>query len=65
MENDVSDPEFSKLREKWENDNALARASILFSMEDDIIPLYEDLETAKEIMDALEVKHVPISNSHI
>ena len=44
---------------KWEEDIALAKAKILNNMQDDLIPLYEGHDTAKEIMDLLENKYGP------
>lgn len=50
---------------KWEEDNALAIATILNHMEDDLIPLYEGYDTAKEIMDVLDEKYGPKSQTYI
>ena len=44
---------------KWEEDFALAKAKIVNNMQDDLIPLYEGHDTAKEIMDLLENKYGP------
>ena len=49
--------EIEKLRKKWDKDDALAKASMLHHMKDNIIPLFKERLTAKEIMDALEMKY--------
>jgi hypothetical protein len=54
-----------KKREKWMEDDLMARATLLHSMKDNIIPLFEGHETTKEIMDALEEKYGPRSDTHI
>jgi hypothetical protein len=51
------DQETEKLRKKWDEDDALAKASILHHMKDNIIPLFEERPTTKEMMDALETKY--------
>jgi hypothetical protein len=50
------DQETKKLRKKWDEDDALAKALMLHHMKDNIIPLFEERPTTKEIMDALEKK---------
>ncbi|KAL5764580.1 hypothetical protein ACOSP7_016935 [Xanthoceras sorbifolium] len=50
---------------KWEEDNALARATILNHMQDDFISLYESFDTSKRIMDMLEDKYGPNMVDHI
>ncbi|KAK0571052.1 hypothetical protein LWI29_010329 [Acer saccharum] len=50
---------------KWEDDNALARATILNHMQDELIPLYEGFDTARKIMDMLEDKYGPKSETYI
>lgn len=52
-------------REKWEDDNAWVRALILHCISDDIIPLFEDYETAKDIMNAFEKKYGPRWDTYI
>lgn len=52
-------------KEKWEEHNAWVKVLILHYMNDNIIPLYEDYETAKEIMDAIEAKYDLRSDTHI
>lgn len=42
---------------KWEEDNELAKAALLSHMQDDLIPLFEDIKMAKEILSALEQKY--------
>lgn len=64
----VEDPQdimTSKLRDKWEEENELTRAIIFMYIDDDIIPLYEEYKTAREILDALDAKYGPISYIHI
>ena len=51
------DQETKKLRNKWDEDDALAKASMLHHMKDNIIPLFKERPTAKEMMDALETKY--------
>ena len=51
------DQETEKLRKKWDEDDALAKASMLHHMKDNIIPLFKERPTAKEMMDALETKY--------
>jgi hypothetical protein len=43
----------------------MARATLLHSMKDNIIPLFESQESAKEMMEALEAKYGPRSDTHI
>lgn len=47
----------SRVYNKWVEDNELAKATILNYMEDKLIPLYEEYDSAKEIMDVLEKKY--------
>jgi hypothetical protein len=46
----------TRLGEKWEEDNVLARDYTLHCLRGDIISLYDDYKIAKEIHDALEEK---------
>ena len=50
---------------KWQDDNELAKATILSHMNDDLIPLYEGLSTAKKITDTLEDKYGPKYETYI
>ena len=50
---------------KWEEDNALRKVTILNNMQDDLIPLYEGHDIAKEIMDLLENKYRPNFETYI
>jgi hypothetical protein len=59
------DQEIKKLRKKWDEDDALAKASMLHHMKDNIIPLFEERPTAKEMMDALEMKYGCRSDTQI
>ena len=43
----------------------LAKASMLHHIKDNIIPLFEDKETAKGLMEALEAKYGPKSETHV
>lgn len=40
-----------------EEDNDIAKATLLSHMQDDLIPLFEDCKTTKEILIALEIKY--------
>lgn len=51
-------------RDKWEEHNTWAKILILHCINDDIIPLYEDYVTAKEIIDAIDVNYDSRSNTH-
>ena len=62
---DKNDNERIKVKDNWEVDNSLAKASMLYHMKDNIIPLFENKETAKELMEALEAKYGPRSNTHV
>ncbi|KAM1500447.1 hypothetical protein ACFX10_023002 [Malus domestica] len=55
----------SRVYNKWVEDNELAKATILNYMEDKLIPLYEEYDSAKEIMDVLEKKYGPKSQTYI
>ena len=43
----------------------LAKASMLHHIKDNIMPLFEDKETAKGLMEALEAKYGPKSETHV
>uniref|UniRef100_A0A2N9F1W8 CCHC-type domain-containing protein n=1 Tax=Fagus sylvatica TaxID=28930 RepID=A0A2N9F1W8_FAGSY len=58
-------PHFRNKRKKWDEDDALAKASMLHYMKDNIIPLFEERPTAKEMMDALETKYGCRSDTQI
>jgi hypothetical protein len=60
-----NDGDAVKKREKWMKDYLMTRATLLHSMKDNIIPLFEGHEIAKEIMDALEEKYGHRSDTHI
>ena len=59
------DQETEKLRKKWDEDDALAKVSMLCHMKDNIIPLFEEMTTAKDMMDALKTKYWCRSNTRI
>ena len=59
------DQETEKLRKKWDTDDALAKTSMLHHMKDNIIPLFKERPTAKEMMDALETKYGCRSDTQI
>ena len=59
------DQETEKLRKKWDEDDALAKASMLHHMKDNIIPLFEERPIAKEMMDDLETKYGCRSDTQI
>lgn len=42
-------------RKKWEEDNTIVKATILSHIEVELIPLFEDHKTTKEMIKALEV----------
>jgi hypothetical protein len=54
-----------KRHEKWVEDDLMARATLLHDMKDNIIPLFESHEFAKEMMETLETKYDPRSDTHI
>ena len=54
-----------KLRKKWDEDDALAKASMLHHMKDNIIHLFEERTMAKDMMDALETKYWCRSDTRI
>ena len=58
---DKNDNEGIKAKDNWEVDDSLAKTSMLHHMKDNIIPLFEDKETAKELMESLEAKCGSIS----
>ena len=60
-----NDNEGIKARDNGEVDDSLAKASMLHHMKDNIIPLFEDKEIAKELMVALESKYGPRSETHV
>ena len=62
---DKNDNEGIKAKVNWEVDDSLAKASMLHHMKDNIIPLFEDKETAKELMEALEAKYGPRFDTHV
>ncbi|KAM2367474.1 hypothetical protein ACFXTH_045141 [Malus domestica] len=55
----------SRAYNKWVEDNELAKATIPNYMEDKLIPLYEEYDSAKEIMDVLEKKYGPKFQTYI
>ena len=59
------DQETKKLRNKWDEDDALAKALMLHHMKDNIIPLFEEKPTAKDMMDTLETKYRCRSDTQI
>uniref|UniRef100_A0A2N9F2S2 CCHC-type domain-containing protein n=1 Tax=Fagus sylvatica TaxID=28930 RepID=A0A2N9F2S2_FAGSY len=65
MPDQSDDQETEKLRKKWDEDDALAKASMLHHMKDNIIPLFEERPTTKEMMDALETKYGCQSDTQI
>uniref|UniRef100_A0A2N9HAA9 CCHC-type domain-containing protein n=1 Tax=Fagus sylvatica TaxID=28930 RepID=A0A2N9HAA9_FAGSY len=65
MPDQSDDQETEKLRKKWDEDDALAKASMLYHMKDNIIRLFKERPTAKEMMDALETKYGCRSDTQI
>ncbi|CAM8934161.1 unnamed protein product [Rhodiola kirilowii] len=45
-------------RSKWENDDYICRGHILNGMSDPLFDLYQNVESAKELWDALEAKYM-------
>ncbi|CAM8944203.1 unnamed protein product [Rhodiola kirilowii] len=45
-------------RNKWENDDYIARGHILNGMSDPLFDLYQNVESAKELWDTLEAKYM-------
>ena len=62
---DLTYGEVKKKQEKWEEDDLMARATLLHNMKDNIIPLFEGHESAKQMMEALEAKYGPRSDTHM
>ena len=62
---DLNDGEAKKKHEKWEEGDLMARATLLHNMKDNIIPLFEGHESAKQMMEALEAKYGPRSDTHM
>ncbi|CAM8914144.1 unnamed protein product [Rhodiola kirilowii] len=54
---DASIEAFRK-RSKWENDDYICRGHILNSMSDPHFDVYQNVESAKELWDALEAKYM-------
>jgi hypothetical protein len=54
-----------KKQEKWLEDDLLARATLFHNMKDNIIHLFEEHNSAKDIMEALENKYGSRSDTHI
>jgi hypothetical protein len=63
--NQSDDQETEKLRKKWDEDNALAKALMPHHMKDNIIPLFEERTTTKDMIDALETKYGYRSDTQI
>jgi hypothetical protein len=54
-----------KKKKKLMKDDPMTRATLFYSMKYIIVPLFEGHETAKKIIEALEKKYGPRSNTHI
>lgn len=54
---------FQKLKDKWEEDNDIAKAAMLSHIQDDLIPLFKDCKMVKEILSTLEIKYGRKSNT--
>ena len=59
------DQETERLRNKWDEDDTLVKTSMLHHMKDNIIPLFEEMPTAKDMMNALETKYGRRSDTQI
>ena len=62
---DLIDGEAKKMQEKWEEDDLMGSATLLHNMKDNIIPLFEGHEFAKEMIEALETKYGLRFDTHI
>jgi hypothetical protein len=60
-----NDSEIIKKQEKFIEDDLMAKATLLHNMKDNIIPLFEEYDTAKGMMEALDQKYGPRSDTHI
>lgn len=60
-----NDNEGFKAKDNWEVDDSLAKTSMLHHMKDNIILLFGDNETAKELIKALEAKYGPRPDTHV
>ncbi|CAM8932090.1 unnamed protein product [Rhodiola kirilowii] len=56
--NDDASIEAIRKRSKWENDDYICRGHILNGMSDPLFDLYQNVESAKELWDALETKYM-------
>lgn len=54
-----------RIEKKWEDNNLLAKATILSNMNDDLILVYEDYKNAREIVILLETKFGSRSNTYV
>ncbi|XP_028116268.1 uncharacterized protein LOC114314035 [Camellia sinensis] len=59
------DDDSNWFQRKWIEDDAMAKATMLHNMKDNIIPLFEEHETARQLMEALESKYGVRSNTQI
>ncbi|CAM8986734.1 unnamed protein product [Rhodiola kirilowii] len=57
VSDDASIEAFRK-RSKWENDDYICRGHILNGMSDPMFDVYQNVESSKELWDALEAKHM-------
>ena len=60
-----SDADIMKTQENFLKDDLMARATLLHNMKDNIIHLFEEFDTTKGMMDALDQKYGPRSVTHI
>ncbi|CAM8960563.1 unnamed protein product [Rhodiola kirilowii] len=56
--NDDAPIEAIRKRSKWENDDYICHGHILNGMSDPLFDLYQNVESAKELWDALEAKYM-------
>ena len=59
------DDDSNWFQNKWIEDDAMAKATMLHNMKDNIIPLFEEHETARQLMEALESKYGVRSDTQI
>jgi hypothetical protein len=59
-----NDSEIIKKQEKFIEDDLMTKATLLHNMKNNIIPLFEEYDTVKSMMEALDQKYGPQSDTH-
>lgn len=54
-----------KLAEKWESDNKVARSTILMLMDDNLMKIFKEHQTAKLLLEAIKEKYDIKSHTHV